>query len=382
MRRGKLLGAVIKYIPFICILAINITSLYNGTTTILDEIERNIHIWTKALCICAIIGELGSLLVIDRFNMLLTGKTPNFVNDVREESSQDFAVMYNGIVASSFIIAAITGCSALYTKTQNRLFLGVSTAITIFYAAGTAIYILAAYIKSRNINPDIIFSKLSNPFFLPVLICLVQILITGKKTVGFIYHSIYEPASHMYLIVSLIIVLCYFLAVVFCHYSNIYCLLGFVFVNKDPRLIKRKITFLQEQEEQREENLRQATEYVNEKAKKVGIIKRFGLAFYYLFVHLKIYVQNIFYAAIYLLSFVKYKITKRFCGLLDPERIRINEIRFCWSTAVFELLTLDLLLFIYLEGDDPCLKFFELLSTVIIIPVLLSWLTELKSKKE
>ena len=231
-------------------------------------------------------------------------------------------------------------------------------------------------------NPNLAFSKLSNPVFLPVIICMLQLLITGKKTVGFIYHSIYAPQNHIYLIVALIIVLCYFLAVVFCHYSNLYCLLGFVFVKKNPSLVQRKINILQEQEDKREATLRQAAEDVDEKAGKVRFFKKCGLVFYYLFVHLKIYIQNRAYAAVYLLSFVKYKITKRFCGLLDPERIRINEIRFCWSTAVFELLTLDLLLFIYLDGDDPCLKFFELLSTVIIIPVLLSWLAELKSKKK
>lgn len=40
------------------------------------------------------------------------------------------------------------------------------------------------------------------------------------------------------------------------------------------------------------------------------------------------------------------------------------------------------ILFIYLKSDSPTLKFFELVSTVIIIPILLSWLTGLKSKAE
>lgn len=39
-----------------------------------------------------------------------------------------------------------------------------------------------------------------------------------------------------------------------------------------------------------------------------------------------------------------------------------------------------MILFIWLESDSLCLKFFELFSTVIIIPILLSWLAELKSK--
>ena len=84
----------------------------------------------------------------------------------------------------------------------------------------------------------------------------------------------------------------------------------------------------------------------------------------------------------YVLSFIRLEIIKHLNGLLEPERIKVNTIRFCGVTAVLELLALDMVLFIYLESNDPCLKFFELLSTVIIIPVLLSWLSELKSKKD
>ena len=87
-------------------------------------------------------------------------------------------------------------------------------------------------------------------------------------------------------------------------------------------------------------------------------------------------------AVLYLLSLFNLKITKLFNDLLEPVRIRINSIRFCLITAVLELLSLDFILFICLESDSPTLKFFELVSTVIIIPILLSWLTGLKSKAE
>ena len=153
-------------------------------------------------------------------------------------------------------------------------------------------------------------------------------------------------------------------------------------MRKDPNMIQKEIEHLQGEEKKREEDLRQATKYVDEQAEKVRFLKKIGLIVRFCFIHYKTYIQDRYYSAVYLLSFAKYKITKRFNGLLHPERIRINGIRFWWITAVWELLALDLLLFIYLDGDDPCLKFFELLSTVIIIPVLLSWLAELKAKKE
>lgn len=46
--------------------------------TIDDGIERNIRIWKDALILSAVIGEIGSLIVVGQFNVLLTGTTPIF----------------------------------------------------------------------------------------------------------------------------------------------------------------------------------------------------------------------------------------------------------------------------------------------------------------
>ena len=105
---------------------------------------------------------------------------------------------------------------------------------------------------------------------------------------------------------------------------------------------------------------------------------------HYIGVHLEIYVQKRIRAVKYLLMLLNFKMTRLLGSLLKPSRIRLNTIRFCLLIAMTELLVVDFLLFIYLENDSPCLKFFELMSTVFIIPILLSWLMELKSnaKKE
>ncbi len=65
MTYRKVIGLALKYLPFIGILALKIYSLYHGITTITDETNRNIRIWTSALTICAIVGEIGSLLVVE-----------------------------------------------------------------------------------------------------------------------------------------------------------------------------------------------------------------------------------------------------------------------------------------------------------------------------
>lgn len=107
MTYGRVAGLMIKYLPFLGILALKIYSLYHGVTTIADEANRNVRIWTDALVICAIVGEVGNLLVIDRFNLLLSGKTPNFAQDVLEDDSQDVSVTYNGMIVSSLFIPAL-----------------------------------------------------------------------------------------------------------------------------------------------------------------------------------------------------------------------------------------------------------------------------------
>ena len=173
MNIKKSIGVLAKYIPFIAILALHVLSLCRGITTISEEMERNILIWTDALIIGAVVGEIGSILVIDRFNVLLTGKTPNIVQDIIDENSQDVAVMYNGIVASSFLIFVILALNIVYMTTEKRLFSIVATILATLWAIGTIIYIFAGYLKIKNIRPKSIFSQLSNPVFLPVIISMI-----------------------------------------------------------------------------------------------------------------------------------------------------------------------------------------------------------------
>ena len=382
MRRGNKLGAILLYVAFIGMLAIYIMSLYWSITGLADERERAVRIWTDILTIFVVISEIESMLVMNRLSIFLTGKTLNIVDDLFEENSQDFAVRYNGVTGWAFFTMIIMALSICYLYTQNRLFLGVSVFLVIVFGVGVLVYVLATYLKTKDELPESSFLKNSNSVFLPLFICMVQLLITRRQLVGFVYKNIYSPPNDIYLVAALIIVLCYLLASVYCHFSNIYCLVGFIYVKKDLTKIQKEIDALKEGDRERETYLRKTTKYVDEKTKQVGHFKKIELAILWYYVNVKIYIQERFYAGRYLLLFIKLKITKCFRGLLEPERIRINGVRFCWVAAVFELLTLDLLLFMYLESDDPCLKFFELLSTVIIIPVLLSWLAELKTKKE
>ena len=380
MTYRKIIGSALKYLPFLGLLALNIYSLYQGMTTIADETSRNIRIWTNALQISAIVGEIGSLLVIDRFNLLLSGKTPNFVQDILEDSGQDISVTYNGMIVSSLFVPAIFILYIVYIATGIHLFSNVAITLAVLWAISTVVYFLAGYLKVKHTFRESIFSKLSNPVFVPTIVCMIQIMITQENRVGYIYHNICNPENDFFLSLALVIVLCYFLAVSFCHFSNIYCLIGFWFIKREAIKIERKIDLLQKKEENQEILLRHVTQDIDDVSKQTRAIKKIGLVFRFFLIHIKTYAYGRLHAVSYLLSLFNLKITKLFNHLLEPDRIRINGIRFCLITAVLELLSLDFILFIYLESDSPTLKFFELVSTVIIIPILLSWLTELKFK--
>ena len=195
------------------------------------------------------------------------------------------------------------------------------------------------------------------------------------------YQNLCAPQSTAFLILILIVILGYALAMAFCHFSNIYCLIAFVFRKCDLTRMKGKIDTIQEKNAALEDALRQKTEYIDKTAEQAGPFKKCGLIFDFFGAHIRTYCLKNYYAVSYLLSLGSLKLAKRLSRLLEPGRIKNNEIRFCEITAVVELLLLNMLLFIYLGSGHPCSRFFELLSTVIIIPILLSSLSKLKTSK-
>ena len=381
MQLRKVIGALAKYIPFVSLLFIYTMSLYRGATTITDEMERGILIWTDALMLSVIIGGICNLLVMDRFSQLVTGKTPNIVNDFVEQDSKEFSVSYNGLIVGAFLNTALVILVILYVITEIRLFLICCTILAVIFVLGTAINIFAAYLQAKREAENTVLSKLLDPVVLPTVISMILVLLTSQKTVGLVHQNLYAPQNTVFLILILIAILCYVLAIAFCHFSNIYCLIAFMFEKDNSKRIQTKIDVVQEKNAKREDALRQVTEYVDEKAEQVGFFKKCVLAFGFFYAHIKVYFQGRYYAMSYLLSFVSLRLTKRLSGLLEAERIKNNGIRFCEVSAVLELLLLDMLLFIYLGSEDPCSRFFELLSTVIIIPILLSSLANLETNK-
>jgi len=378
---GRMLGIFVKYGTLIGFLGLRGLSLYRGATTDVGDMERAVWIWKDVLLLNATLGLIGSLLAIDKLSVLTLGKSQNIFDEIMEQDSKEVAVSYNGLFTSSLFLATFGILVILYIKTSIHLFLICYSILAIIFALTTILSLFMLYFQSKQ-EVKTNLSKLIDPIVLPTIIGLLQMWIINDKTVGFVYENLQTPKHTILLILALIVILCYVPAIAFCHFSNLYCIIAFIFVKKDVRQIQARLDALQGKNAKREDALRQVAGYVDIKAAQGSLFKRIGLAGYLVQSQIKAYFQRNIYEILYLLSFGKLKITELLSGLLESDRIRTNEIRFCEITVVLELLALDMLLFIYLGSDDPCSRFFELLSTVIIIPILLSSLANLKQKKE
>lgn len=381
MKFIKIISQVTKYLPIVAWISLQILSIHTAAVNLSDETERAIRIWQAALQIVVGVGMIGNLFSINQFSNLIIGKRQSAFTDLMENSSEKNSVLYNGFIALSLFLPITVIATYFYIRTNMLLFLIISYSLSIVLSLSVFVRMLAIYINSKQKNEKTFLSKLLNPIFLPFIICFFLSLAINNKTVGFVYRNLQTPTITAFQILSLIIVLCYVPAVAFSYYSSLYCITAFAFLTKDPQKIQVGLDMIEKKNTACETSLQQLSKYVDDIAIKVGFFEKIELAMYFFRTHISAYWKTVIYAVSYLLSYIKLKITQRLGRLLEQERIRIHITRFCEIIVVLELLTLNVLLFIYLGSDNPCSRFFELLSTVIIIPILLSSLSNLKMKK-
>lgn len=381
MKFREIFGGVMKYSLFIALISLQILSIYTAATNRSDEMEFAVMIWKSVLLINATVGLMGNLFAMDCLSKLVTGRPQNFLTDFIEKDSKEISASYNGFIVISLFLPVMVISMYLYIRTNMRLFLICSYILAIATSVSFLVRMLALYFQSKRKSGKSFLSQLLNPIVLPSVICFFLLMVTNTKTVDFVYRNLQTPASTVFRILALIIVLCYIPAVAFCHYSNLYCITAFAFIRKDPKKAQVELDTVERKNAEREASLRQTAEYLDETALKVGFFKKIGLIIHFLSAHISAHWKENVYAISYLLICGKLKITQRLGKLLDKDRIKTHMIRFCEITVVLELLALNILLFIYLEDNDPCSRFFELLSTVIIIPILLSSLSNLKVDK-
>lgn len=381
MKFVKLISIAVKYLFLIGFICLQLLSIYTAAVNPSDGTEQTVKIWQAALLIAVTLGIMGNLFTIDQLSKLITGKRQTLLTDLVEKDSKEISASYNGFIVFSLFLPVMVMSVYFYIHTNMRLFLIVGYILMIVSSVSVFVRLLALYIRSKQENKKTFLSKLVNPIVLPLIICFFLLLVTNNKTVGFVYRNLQTPTSTAVRIVAIIIVLCYVPAVAFCHYSNLYCITAFAFAMKDPKKFQAELDEAKRNDVERKESLQKLAEYVDETALRADFFSKIRLMIHFLFVHIRAYWEENVYTVSYLLSYGKLRITERLSGLLDRVQIKTHMIRFCEITVVLELLVLNMFLFIYLESDDPCARFFELLSTVIIIPILLSSLSNLKIKK-
>lgn len=382
MRLLKILKASILYILLIVPLILQFVSLFRNIAAMTDDLDCMTRIWTDLLSITVLIGAISSMFVLSKFSKLATGRALNITDDIRELDSSDISVSYYGFYITPLLFGIQALLLTLYVKTGMEIFLVCLKVFVLLYGLNVIVRILAMYLQYRQKSVPGTLSEFLEPVVLPTIICLLLLFSTNTKTVGFVYRNTQFPESTFSLILALILLLLYLLAVLFCYFVNTYLITAFIFLKKDPDILQANINGVEKKQRNREQFLRQIAQTVDNEGAQAGIIRFCLLAAGFLGSQVKAYAQELSYALQYLWWLALMRITIRFHGLLDPERIRTNSIRFCEVAAVLELLILDMALFVYLGSDDPCSRFFELLSTVIIIPILLSSLGELKSKSK
>ena len=380
MKIWRKLGIAAKYMPFLMFLGGLIFSLCRGISG-RSGLERVVWIWKEALLINVLIGMIGSMISLDILGKTVFGRAQNFVDDFVKQSGKDLAVPYNGIHGATFNMIVFMVLITLYIVTDAHWLMTTANILIYAMAIGTAITIFAHYLEGKEIKAKSLFFKIMDPAFLPIVLWIVLMLVTNTASISFVINNINEPESTLVQILALVFALFYVLAVSYCHFSNIYCLLGFCFSNKKWSNVEVKIEAVNKKNMERENFLQLMTEYVDTKAPNVGWMKRLGLAVFFEYSHVKAYYQERWYAIEYLWLLGCQKICVCLENLLDEERIKISAIRFCEIIVVIELLLLDMFLFVYIGSENPCSRFFEVLSTVIIIPIILSSLANLKSKR-
>lgn len=381
MKSREIFGGVMKYSLFIALISLQILSIYTAVINRSDETEFAVRIWKSALSINATVGLMGNLFAMDCLSKLMTGKQQNILTDLIERDSKEISVSYNGFIVVSLFLPITVISMYLYIRTNMHLFLICSYTLGIATSVSVLVRILALYVQNKRKSGKTFLSQLLNPIVIPSVICFFFLMVTNTKTVDFVYRNLLTPTSTVFRILALMIILCYIPAVTFCHYSNLYCITAFAFITKDSKKVQAELDAVDKKNTEHEASLRQIAEHLDEATSKVGFFKKIGLIIQFLSTHIRAYWKENVYAMSYLLLCGKLKITQRLGRLLDEDRIKTHMIRFCEITVVLELLALNILLFIYLEDNDPCSRFFELLSTVIIIPILLSSLSNLKINK-
>lgn len=232
--KRNIINIIIKYAFFVAFIIWILIHLYRDMTTISDDMERSLQVWTRILQIITMTGIVLTLLVTDCFSIMLEGKTTNVLVDYLENDSKDKEGSINALIAGITLSTVFMGLILLYVITGKEIFLTINSICIIVCILGFVINLLSQIIqaKEKNRNPETL--GLLEAVLIPVVIYIIQLVITTRTTVGIVFQNIKDTQNTVSLILTLIGLLCYILTMGFCYFSNLYCILGYIVTKLDP----------------------------------------------------------------------------------------------------------------------------------------------------
>ena len=155
-----------------------------------------------------------------------------------------------------------------------------------------------------------------------------------------------------------------------------YCLIGCRYCQRDiDREERRQYQDALWELEQNREKLRRKTTEVNRTAERSGPTALFGLGIRYIWYMTLSYIREKWYAIQSLIHAVRIMIAERLRGMLEAGRFRSFSRRLLALIVTAVLLAADLVLGSFYGAESYVTRFYEMISTIVIIPVILAKLT-------
>ena len=381
MRSMETLGKIPKYLIVLVILSLETMGLIR---LIFQSGENEYYLAMlieNILDIALTVGLGACLLLFDMFERKNKYTPHNFLLDLKNEESSSLSIRYNGIISScilSFFGAIFT---VLFTITKIKVFLIISGLFTIVLCLIIVLKIIAT---SLELNQSIKYKDKSISTIQLALVPSISLLllkfVTNKHFAQLVFDIISNPKDKAPIIMMLLGLLLYSTGIIYSYFTILYLTVAFGFDEKKTETAENKIEVLKLIREKNNAKLQEITQIVDAVGENCNPIKKINLALVFLGWHIIHYLKEFLCDIKYLLLRFDVFLIHRLSDLLEPKKAeRLRFVAF-ESIIIIELLVLDFLLFIYMGSDDQCSRFFELLSTVIIIPIFISSISEREAK--
>lgn len=330
---------------------------------------------------------IGALLAAAGLILITKAISKKSINPIKrfiEDSSEDVAVRSNPsmvrITVSSFALMIGT---TIYLITNKNFFSMISILIFAFFVLVDVVRMLPficeiIYSKEELVG---ISDKMMGVTLKYLMIHYVLIYILDEKILRFLDQTVARLIvnEQVVCIIRFSFELIILFLLLFSIIMNSYCILAIICMNKTTEKIDQRIHMVTEKRKKADEDLRKKTTMVNLLASKQNFFANIIMGITYTGYNIKIYILT----TIYDIKYTRYYLSKKMVvrlAQLSGNNIYHSFYRVMRNTIIVILLFIaDIYLYLNYTENAPVVHFYELLSTVIIIPI---FLTKIIDKKE